>query len=294
MPAGKIRAIAGSAWTRRLDAHLHPDVADDVVLDAANALRSLEPCLVPCRPSADGPDGNVIREVDVDVILRSLDPYRSARRAGAQPDVATIEGWRDRLRTAFGRYRLDCERMHFTATEARTRLSAIIRAAQNVAASPSWKSLDALLSAVEDDPSIETVLRRHLEIPGDVWLAFKTDVLRKLSADEPADPDLRARVAVAITANVVRIADLDVRNIVRKSGRWQDPAIVPLVSVLAQVWEEVTGRTAAQSTDRIDQTKRFPFAAWLEKFFRQIGVEAPKRGQILRIVLHQKRSLQKF
>jgi hypothetical protein len=59
------------------------------------------------------------------------------------------------------------------------------------------------------------------------------------------------------------------------------------VFVLAPLWE-VTGGTAAQSTDRIEQSKEFPFAAWLEEMHRLIGFKAAPRGRVLDVVLFQK------
>ena len=98
---------------------------------------------------------------------------------------------------------------------------------------------------------------------------------------------LRA-VADPVWSGALRVALFDVAMVAPESGRWPNPALFRLVSVLAPLWEEVTGRAAAQSTDRIEQSKEFPFAEWLEDMHRLIGFGAPPHGRVLDVALFQK------
>jgi len=239
MPAGKLGAIAGSVWTRRLDG--------DVIMRSS---------------------------LHYGVSVRSLKPYRSARTAKKQPDAASIKGWRKRLRDAFQLYLVDRGRYHPTATELRKSVSEIVRLARRFMESFTLDVADILLSALESDRNAETSLRRRLEIPGPEWLHFKRD-LRGLYAAHR----LPAESSAAI---VIKIARLDIGKLVPKSGPWRNPALFRLVSVLAPLWKDVTGRSAGPLSDNWGKDGRqFLFADWLEEMHRLIGSEAPPRGQIL-------------
>jgi hypothetical protein len=224
------------------------------------------------------------------VSVRSLKRYRSKSTAKGRPNAAAIRQWRPRLRDAFRRYRVDCGTCQPTATELRKSVSGIVKAAQRFVASPTWELADELLTRLEFNRNVETVIRQGLKISRAEWVLFKREMRRQIAVSAlPGEwPAAIAERSDRLAVMVVRIALLDVATLTPESGRWPDPALYRLVFVLAPLWEEVTGRTAAQSTDRIEQSKEFPFAEWLEDTHRLIGFGAPPRGRVLDVVLFQK------
>ena len=137
------------------------------------------------------------------------------------------------------------------------------------------------LSYLDGDSNAATLVRREIGISGLDWLEFK----RELQAV------YAMRAAPRETKDVARrIAGIDIDKYDAERGPWRDPALFRLVSVLAPVWEEVTGRTAAQSTvDRIEELKEFRFAMWLAEMHALIGVPNPPAGRVLDVVLRQKK-----
>jgi hypothetical protein len=230
-----------------------------------------------------GLDGDVIMRSSLcyGVSMRSLRPYWSKRKAKEQPDIASTKEWRRRLREAFRRYLRDCGRYHPTATELRKSLNEIATAAARFAASGKRNSADKLLKHLESDRNAETIVRRAIWSHDLDWPGFKTELRNLYATGGLAENSFDV---------ASRIAGIDVVSLVPESGSWRDPALFRLVSVLAPLWEEITGRTAAQSTaDRIEDLKEFRFATWLAEMHAVIGVPNPPAGGVLDIVLRQKK-----
>jgi hypothetical protein len=208
-----------------------------------------------------------------------MKPYRSKRKGKGPPDAAAIWELRRRLRDAFRRYRVDCAQGHPTATELRKDVAEVVRAARNFIKTPSLELADKLLDRLELDWNTQAAVRKWLGVRP-LWSRYKRE-LRNLYAKcaLPGKPAL---------CTLIQIARIDPKNLAPEPGSWRDPVLFRLVFVLAPLWEEVTGRTAAQSKDRIEQSKEFPFAEWLEDMHRLIGFEPPPRGRVLDIVLFQK------
>jgi hypothetical protein len=240
MPAGKLGAVAGHpVWTRNLD--------DTVVMRSS---------------------------LSHGVNVRSLKPYRSARKVKKRPDATAIREWRLRLRGAFRHYRVDCAQRHPTATELRNSVADIIKTARHFVESPTLDLADQLLERLDMDRNAQETVRQGLGIPGADWIRFKRD-LRNLYA-------IRALPRESSACIAIRITRIDLEKLVPKSGPWRDPALFRLVSVVAPLWKEVTGRAAGPLSDNWGKDGRqFFFAYWLEEMHRLIGFEAPPRGRIL-------------
>jgi hypothetical protein len=184
------------------------------------------------------------------------------------------------LREAFKRAQVDYKREHSTATELRERLSTVATAARRYAKSGELKWADILLGYLDNDRNAAQIIRQKIEISGLEWIGFKKE-LRNVYATRAA-PDSSIDVAL-------RIAALEIGALVPKSGPFPDPALVPLVAVLAPVWMEITGRTAAQvSADATGDIKLFPFARWLEGMLGLLDLPLPPDGRVLNIVRFQK------
>ena len=236
MPAGKLAAVAGPVWTKRL------------------------------------PYG---------VNVRAMRSHRPTKTPRPRPDAAALKKWRQTLRYAFDRYRVDFGRVHPTATELRESLLRIGVAAQRYAMAGDMKWADRLLGYLDGGSNAATLIRREIGISGPDWLGFK----RQLRAVYAVHAAPRESIDVAR-----RIAGIDTEKYAPERGPWRDPALFRLVSVLAPLWEEITGRTAAQSTvDRIEESKEFRFAAWLAEMHALIGVPNPPAGRVLDIVLRQEK-----
>ncbi len=245
MPGGKLGAIAGAGvWTRRLDG--------DVVMRSS---------------------------LSYGISVRSLKRYRSARKAKKQPKAATIKEWRQRLREAFKRYRVDCGRHHPTATELRESLQRIRTAARRYASEGDLHRADKLLERLEADKNVEKIIRQSLWTADLNWPGFKRE-LRDVYAVR-ATPTGSVDVAK-------RIAEIDIEELVPEPGPWRDPALFKLVSVVAPIWEEVTDRTAALVSPDNDDRKRCPFAEWLGSMLELIGQPRPSVGSVVDIVRAQK------
>jgi hypothetical protein len=218
------------------------------------------------------------------ISVRSLKCFRSARKVKKKPDAAAIRQRRKRLRNAFRRYLVDCSQVHPTATELRKSVSAIVKAAQRFVASPTWKLADDLLTRLEINRNVETVIRQGLRISGAEWVLLKREMRRQLAVGVvPGEsPAAVAERSVRIAGLVLLMARFDVAMVAPESGRWADPALFRLVSVLAPLWKEVTGRAAGPLSDNWGKEGRqFLFADWLEEMHCLIGFEAPLRGRIL-------------
>jgi hypothetical protein len=170
---GRLGAIAGSGWIRRLDG-----------------------------------DVDMRSNLSYGISVRSLKPFRSATKAKKQPDAAAIREWR--LRDAFKRYRVDCGRIHPTATELRKNVSKIVKAARRFVESPTLDLADRLLERLELDRNTEAAIRRGLEIPGREWIRFKQE-LRNLRRRAGRDEGRRATLALpeSSVAVVIGIARVD-------------------------------------------------------------------------------------
>lgn len=239
MPAGRLGAIPGPVWTRNLD--------DTVVMRSS---------------------------LSYAVNMRSLKPYRSARKVKKQPDATAISEWRRRLRDAFRRYQVDCAQGHPTATELRKRVAEIIKAARRFIESPTPDLADKLLECLELDWNAQAAVRKWLGVRPADWIRFKRE-LRDLYAKHK----LPGESALAV---VIRISRIETKKLAPKSGPWRDPALFRLVSVLVPLWREVTGRAAGPLSDNWGKGGRqFLFADWLGEMHRLIGFEAPPRERIL-------------
>ncbi len=215
------------------------------------------------------------------VNVRSMRAHQPAKTPKPRPDAAAIKKWRKRLRDALRRYRIDFGRLHPTATQLRESLLRIRTAARRYAVAGDTKWADRFLGYLDGDSNAATLVRREIGISGPDWLGFK----RELQAVYAVHAAPRESIDVA-----GRIAGIDIEKYAAVRGPWRDPALFRLVSVLAPLWEEVTGRTAAQSTvDRIEELKEFRFATWLAEMHALIGVPNPPAGGVLDIVLRQKK-----
>jgi hypothetical protein len=213
--------------------------------------------------------------------VTSMRLHQPAKTPKPRPDAAAIKKWRKTLRDAFRRYRIDLGRLHPTATQFRESLLRIKTAARRYAVAGDIKWADRFLSYLDGDLNAATLVRREIGISGLDWLEFK----RELQAVYAVHAAPRESKDVAR-----RIAGIDIDKHDAERGPWRDPALFRLVSVLAPVWEEVTGRTAAQSTvDRIEELKEFRFAMWLAEMHALIGVPNPPAGRALDVVLRQKK-----
>jgi hypothetical protein len=244
MPAGKLGAIAGSVWIRRLDG--------DVIMRSS---------------------------LPYGVNLRSLKPYRSARTPKKQPDAAAIRDWRWTLREAFRFYQVDCRRSHPTATQLRENLGAVLIAAKRYLASGKASWADKLLDRLDSDKNTEANVRREIGIDGSTWIGFKRE-LREFCARR-----IRLQASLGVAAD---IAGIDIDSLVSESGRWHDPALFRLVAVVAPIWTEVTGRTAALVSPDNDDRKLCRFAEWLGSMLELIGQPRPSVGSVVDIVRAQK------
>ena len=66
--------------------------------------------------------------------------------------------------------------------------------------------------------------------------------------------------------------------------------MLALVAVVAPIWREVTGRTAAlTAADKVGDRKQSYFAKWLAETHVLMGLPRPPEGSVLDIVLAQKR-----
>ncbi len=215
------------------------------------------------------------------VSVRSMRLHQSSKTPKPRHDVTAIKKCRKTLRQAFKRYRIDAAQAHPTATELRESLHRIRTAARRYASEGDLHWADKLLERLETDKNAEKIVRQSLWTADLDWLGFKGE-LRAVYAVH-ATPARSMEVAK-------RIAEIDIEELAPDSGPWRDPALFRLVYVLTPLWEEVTGRTAAQSTvDRIQELKEFRFAEWLEEMLALIGRPRPLHGAVLDIVLHQKK-----
>jgi hypothetical protein len=184
------------------------------------------------------------------------------------------------LRDAFKRAQVDYAREHSTAKELRERLSKIATAARRYAKSKDLKWADVLLGHLDDERNAAQIIRQKLEISGPEWIGFKKE-LRNVFARHAA-PDSSINVAR-------QIAEIEIGALAPKSGLFPDPTLFQLVAVLAPVWTEITGRTAAPvSVDAIGDIKVFHFARWLDGMFGLLDLPLPPDGRVLDIVRFQK------
>jgi hypothetical protein len=208
------------------------------------------------------------------ISVRSMKPYRSKRKGKGPPDAATIWELRRRLRDAFRRYRVDRAQCPPTATELRRDVSEVVRAAQNFVKTPSFDLADKLLRRLELDGNTQAAVRKWLRVLPADWIRVKRE-LRDWYAKHalPGEPT---------RATLIQIALIDPKNLAPESGRWRDPALFRLVSVLVPLWCEVTGRAAGPLSDNWGKDGRqFFFADWLEEMLRLMGFPAPPRERIL-------------
>ena len=232
------------------------------------------------RLSAGAGRGAWTKQLHFGVNLRSLRLLRSTRKSPAHLSSASIRRSREILREAFKRAQVDFAREHPTPTELRERLSKVATAARRYAKSGDLKWADMLLGYLDDDRDAAQKIRQKIEISGLEWIGFKKE-LRDVYARH-ASSDKSIGVARQIAA-------IEIGALVPQSGPWPDPALFALVLILAPVWTEITGRTAAPvSADATGDKKVFPFARWLEGMLGLLDLPLPPDGRVLDIVRFQK------
>ena len=177
-----------------------------------------------------------------------------------------IKAWRRRLRDAFRFYQVDLGRGAFTMTEVRGRISYVVKAAQRFVTAPTWDTADEFLRRLELDRNVDLLIQRALSIEGEVWVDLKQNLRFALAGRLAwAEPITVAKSSVQIASILARISSLDAPKIVPKSGLPRDPALYALVSQLALLWSEITGRSPWPTTDVIKETHSFPFFDWLSE-----------------------------
>ena len=81
------------------------------------------------------------------------------------------------------------------------------------------------------------------------------------------------------------LANLDVDKLSPSGGKFPDPKLANLVVKVVPIWKSVTGRSAGPiSADKIGDTKKSPFADWLNEMHDLILVAHPPPGRIVDIV----------
>lgn len=247
-----------------------------------------------------GPSGGYgwATQLPYSVSIRAL---RKAKPGGPPLTKPELRKLRRILRDSVTIYQIAIQMPVTTATERRRIFGRIRTNTSHFLTAPTQEHAERLLESLDAaDPNTRAVLHRELGTRG-----FHATALPRLKRqlgtlffftaypDEPppqvgrpsrAQLDRARTFCIEYGPVLLALADIDVRALSPRSGKWANPAQANLIAALEQVWCRVTGRTSGLTSVNVMGEKQCLYADWLGQVLAKIDLPSPAVGSVVDVV----------